>query len=61
VGIRKKLVRAHGWLRGERVKRVNAPMQRDVRGNEQMQCDVRGNEQMQRDVRGNAPHDGFCR
>jgi hypothetical protein len=38
----------HGGLRGERVKRANAPMQRDVRGNEQMQ----------RDVRGNAPHDG---
>jgi hypothetical protein len=35
---------------GQRVKRVNASMQRDVRGKEQMQCDVRGN----------APHDGFC-
>jgi hypothetical protein len=49
--IRKKLVRAHGWLRGERAKRANAPMQRDVRGNEQTQ----------RDVRGNAPHDWFRR
>jgi hypothetical protein len=62
--IRKKSCVPHGGLRGERVKRVkrvNAPMQRDVRGNEQMQREVRGNEQMQRDVRGNAPHDGFCR
>jgi hypothetical protein len=56
-----KIVRTHGGLRGERVKRAHAPMQRAVRGNEQMQRDVRGNEQMQRDVRGNAPHDGFCR
>jgi hypothetical protein len=52
--IRKKVVRAHGGLRGERgerVKRAKAPMQREVRGNEQMQ----------RDVRRNAPHDGLCR
>jgi hypothetical protein len=52
--IRKKVVRAHGGLRGERgerVKRAKAPMQREVRGKEQMQ----------RDVRRNAPHDGLCR